>query len=238
MDQTKFEVESRHNADEAANASSRLYEAASFMAPAIAAGAAGSGLAKLELLDFRKSIGGLPMLDLTGFSQEAPYESQGTVKDIWHGIKHTFAKDETLDDKLRHHCESKMTKEEHQKFDSENKAMEEHQRKVLQWSVSTMIPVPPYPQRPDTPMHKEIDRRTQELQKNITKTVRDSMSPSDLIRLDKSMGDYKRRVEESQTIRNPFGTGEGFRPMPTPGSTIKDYYLRVAEATEKHLKGN
>ncbi len=180
----------------------------------------------------------LPQLDLSGFGQEAPYHSRGGLKDVWHDIKHVFAKDETLDEKLRHHVESKMSEPEHKVFESENKAMEDYRRNVIAWSLSTVLPPPPYPKRPDTPMHEEICRRAEMLEQNITREVRNSMSPTDLIRLDKQMSDYKQRVKESRSIRSPYGTGEAFKMQPKPGFTIQDYFQRVAEATEKYLQNH
>jgi hypothetical protein len=181
-----------------------------------------------------KSLG-LPTVDVTGFEQEAPYHSQGTVKDIMHDIKHAFVKDETLDERIRHHVESKMTPEEHKKFDDENKALADHERKVVAWGMSSMIPPPPYPVMPDTPMHKEIGRRAEQLEKQITDQVKSQMSPTDLIRLDVQMKDYTRRFQDATTIHNPLGTGEGFKPMPKPGNAIKDYYDRIAEATDQYI---
>jgi hypothetical protein len=183
----------------------------------------------------RKALG-LPSLDLTGFEQEAPYRSQGTIKDIWHDIKHTFVKDETLSDRIRRHVESKMTPEEQKKFDDENKALAEHERKVISWAMTMMVPPPPYPQMPDTPMHKEINRRAERLENQISEEVRGQMSQTDLRRLDSQMKEYQQKNQDATRIRNLVGTGEGFRPLPTPGNAIKDYFDRVSEATERYLE--
>lgn len=178
---------------------------------------------------------GLPHVDLTGFEQEAPYHSQGGAKDMWHEIKHAFVKDDTLDDKVRNHVESKMTPDEHKKFDDEKKALADYERQWQIAATSTMIPPPPIPKMPETPMHKEIDKRVQTMEKEIGDEVKSQMSPTDLKRLDGQMKDYQNKFEESRRIRNPYGTGEGHDPLPTPGNAIKDYYDRVAEATERRL---
>lgn len=153
-------------------------------------------------------------------------------------MKHAFVKDESLDEKLKHHVEGKMTADERKKFDAETKSLDDYRTRELAWAAGTMLPPPPYPKRPETPMHQEIERRVQELEKKLTSEVRNSMSPTDLIRLDKQMSSYQQQVKEATTIKNPFGTGEAFRPMPKPGTTIQDYYSRVAEFSEKYLKGN
>lgn len=185
----------------------------------------------------RKALG-LPSLDLTGFEQEAPYRSQGTLRDIFHDIKHVFVKDETLNAKLRRHVEGKLAPEERKTFDQENKALAEHERKVISWASTLMVPPPPYPAMPDTPMHREISRRVEKLSEQISEQVRGEMSQTDIRRLDNQLKDYQHKYREATTIRNPMGTGEGFKlfNMPTPGNAIKDYFDRVAEATDRYLQ--
>lgn len=179
---------------------------------------------------------GLPHLDVTGFEQEAPYHSQGTIKDLMHAAKHMLVKDDTLDDKVRSHVESKMSPEEQKKFNAENKAMDEYHSKMLGWMVSTMIPPPPMPEKPVTPMHQEIEKRAQDMEKQITSDVKSRMSPTDLKRLDDQIKDYQRKYDEATKIVEPDITGYFHnRELPKPGNAIKDYFDRVAEATEKRL---
>ncbi|MBX9685368.1 MAG: hypothetical protein K2X27_01625, partial [Candidatus Obscuribacterales bacterium] len=92
------------------------------------------------------------------------------------------------------------------------------------------------PRKPETPMHDELDRRTANLEKKLVEQVKSSMSVSDQRRLEKQMSEYQKAFKEASSIGNPWGTGEGFKPLPKPGNAIRDYYDRVAEATEAYMK--
>ncbi|MBX9686460.1 MAG: hypothetical protein K2X27_07130 [Candidatus Obscuribacterales bacterium] len=94
--------------------------------------------------ELKKALG-LPQMDLTGFEQEAPYHSEGTISNFLHGLKHLVSKDETLGERLHKFVENKMSDEERKKFDGENKALEDYRHKVIGWSVTAMVPPPPFP---------------------------------------------------------------------------------------------
>ncbi len=243
MGQTNFENAHRKVSEtgeaDSQNVGARLLEEANnFGKSAIlgaTAGFAGQRLAEQLGKDLKLS---LPQVDFSGFKQEAPYHSEGSLSGLWHSVKHAFVKDESLDDKIRNHVKDKMTADEKKSFEAEDKALAAYKAAELAWMASTMLPPPPYPKRPDTPMHTELDQRVKDTEKKLTTEVRNSMSPTDLIRLDKQLSSFEQQVKEATLIKNPFGTGEPFRPMPKPGTTILDYYSRVAEQTEKFLKSD
>lgn len=244
MGQTNFEnahskVAESTNEHESQNVGARLLEEANNFSKAAFTGAgmgfAGAKMGEMLGKDLKLA---LPQVDFSGFNQEAPYHSEGSLSDLWHGVKHAFVKDESLDDKIRNHVKEKMTADEKKQFEAEDKALAAYKAAEIGWMASTMLPPPPYPKRPDTPMHTELEKRVKDTEKQLTTEVRNGMSPTDLIRLDKQMSSYQQQVKEATFIKNPFGTGEPFRPMPKPGTTILDYYSRVAEQTDKFLKGD
>lgn len=179
---------------------------------------------------------GFPHVDLTGFEQEAPHQNEGFFKDIWHGIKHMFVKDESVGDKLRRDVENQMSPGERKQFDKENEALEKYKQEVRTWGMSTMMPPPAFPEMPKCPMHDVINRRVEQTERAIIGDVRADMSPSDRKRLDQEMADYQRAFKEATTIHNPAGTGEGFKPLPKPGHAILDYYEKINEATDRYMQ--
>jgi len=169
---------------------------------------------------------GFATIDLTGFEQEAPHQSQGGLDDLWHGIKHMAISDETLNDKLRTFTESKMNQSEHSKFDDETKATEKYESDQKAWSISEVYPAPAPPDKPDTPMHDEITKRITDLEKQITEQVKVDMSSADLKRLDQQFQDAEQAYDKSITPGQPL-------VRPPLGNAIKDFYDRISEATVK-----
>ena len=181
------------------------------------------------------NMNGFPQIDLTGFDQEVTYKSEGVIGDIWHGIKHMFSKDATLEDKLREKAEKDMSPDERKQFEKENKDLAEYHRKLIHWETLATINPPPMPMPPDTPMHKEIEKRVEKMEKEIEDYVKSKMSPQDRERLDKQLKKFEDESAQARRILNPFGTGEGFRRPPEPGNAMKDYWDRVKEETERRL---
>jgi hypothetical protein len=179
---------------------------------------------------------GFPHVDLTGFEQEAPYKSSGALDYLWHGVKHLFVKDESVGDKLRKDVEQKMSPEEHKQYDKENKAIEEYNKRVIAWGSQATINPGPFPKAPDCPMHQVIDKRVEATERGLVQSVRDGMSPAERKELDKQFADYQAAYKEATTIHNPWGTGEGFKPLPKPGPAIEDYYRRVNDATDEYMR--
>ncbi len=177
-----------------------------------------------------------PQIDLSGFEQESTYKSKDTVSDLLHGIKHLFVKDESLGEKLKEKVEAEMSPDEKKQFEKEEKALSQYQKRLLAWETQMTINPGPMPLPPDTPMHEEIDRRVEALEKDITETVRKQMSPEDQIRLDKQFKQYKSQSDQARKIQNPLGTGEFFTKHIEPGNAIKDYFDRIKEETERRLK--
>lgn len=178
---------------------------------------------------------GLPAVDLSGFEREAPHQSEGALKDLWHGLKHVFVKDETWEDKIRRVEEDKMTNTERRQYERENEAMERYNDEVRRWGTLETLNPPPFPKHPICPMHQEIDRRVQAAEDEISAQVCSEMSPFERVRLDRQLNQYEEATNDRYRVRNPLGTGEGFAPLPEPGNAVKDYYDRIAEATEGYL---
>lgn len=179
----------------------------------------------------------LPKFELLGFDQEAPYKSQGAVKDALHSVKHLFFSDPSLQDKIKEKVESQMSPQEKARYEAENKALEQYQDKLRQWQVQETINRSPMPAAPDTPMHREVDKRVQQVERQITETVRSKMSSEDIRRLNDQFGKFNR-----EALENPCGTdslSDCYRPRnkPEPQNAIKDYYDRLAEDTQKYLEG-
>lgn len=183
------------------------------------------GLGELKKLGFNTP-------DLTGFDQEAIDHSSGLDKLI-HGVKSFFGSKDTVEDKIREHVTKNLSSKEKAAYDCEEKAIEEYNRKWMQWATQmSMFPGSP-PEMPKLPMHDEVDRRVRQTEKQITEQIRSEMSPHDRARLDKQMKDYEEAYRESQRIHNPYGTGEPFRRPPEPPLVVRDYYQRVKEAADK-----
>lgn len=165
--------------------------------------------------------------DLTGFDQESPNHDGG----LWHSFKHLFVKDETNEDVIRSTLEKQMAKDP--KYQDEEKAYKEYQSKLLGWETQANMNPGPMPQPPDMPMHDELERQVKQAEKEISRQVERDMSPADRKRLQGEMNQYEKDYDDATRIHNPMGTGEGFRPLPSPGNAVRDYYDRIGAATEK-----
>jgi hypothetical protein len=165
--------------------------------------------------------------DLTGFDQESPNHDGS----LWHSFKHLFTKDQTNEDVIRSTLEKQMAKDP--KYQDEEKAYKEYQSKLLGWETQANMNPGPMPQPPDMPMHDQLERQVKQAEKEISRQVERDMSPADRKRLQGQMNQYEKDYDDATRIHNPMGTGEGFRPLPTPGNAVRDYYDRIGTATEK-----
>ena len=188
----------------------------------IAGGLVGGELGKL----------GFPTPDVTGFNQEAIDHSEGFAA-LWHGVKSFFGSKETVEDKLNEHVMKNLSPKEKDTYRAEEKQVEEYNRKWMQWATQSTINPGPPPEKPNVPMHDEVRERVKKMESKITDQIRSEMSPHDRARFDKQMRDYEEQCAESRRISNPYGTGEGFRPLPKPPALVQDYYERVKEAVDK-----
>lgn len=189
--------------------------------------------------DFFKSLnrqlqdvhGILPKIDLTGFEQDAPDHSDGLTR-VWHDIQKMFGHHETLNDKLTEKAvedmkNSKDPKEQanYKKYQEEEKALAKYEEEKRQWGMLETLNPPPFPEKPNCPMHDEIEKRVHKTEDKITQEVRSHMTPEELKQLDKDMKAYKNASEKI------FEDG-GFRPNPEPSELIRKYWHHIAAATE------
>lgn len=178
---------------------------------------------------------GFPQIDISGFDQEKPYKSSGLLDDLKHGLKGIFSKDESVGDQLRRTVEGQMTPREREQYEKESAAIKKYQDEewrdaAFKITIESSCPG----KRPDTPMHDAMQKRVAAAQKQIESEVVSGMSPQERREFSEQMDKYKRQVKDSQTIKDPLGTGEGFRPAPKPGPAVVDYYKRIAAATERY----
>lgn len=170
--------------------------------------------------------------DLTGFDQEPIDHAQGWEK-IWHGIKGLCGSHETVEGKIEENVVKNMSPREKDQYDQEERQKEEYNRKWMAWATQLNIAGEPPPEPPNLPMHEEVTRRVKDIENKVTEQIRAEMSPVDRARLDKQMKEYEEAFEEATRIRNPMGTGEGWKPRPIPPALVQDYYDRVREAVDK-----
>lgn len=170
--------------------------------------------------------------DLTGFDQEAIDHSEGFAG-FWHDVKSFFGSKETTADKLNEHVMKNMSPQEKETYSAEVKQVDEYNRKWMSWATQAMINPGPPPEMPDLPMHNTVKERVKEMERQITDQIRAEMSPQDRARLDSQMKQYAEDYAESMRIKNPMGTGEGFKRPPKPPALVQDYYERVKEAVDK-----
>lgn len=170
--------------------------------------------------------------DLTGFDQEAIDHSEGFAG-FWHDVKSFFGSKETCEDKLKEHVMKNLSPKEKDAYKAEEKELDEYNRKWMAWATQATINPGPPPEMPNLPMHNEVKKRVEEMERKISEQIRSEMSPQDRARLDSQMKKYAEDYAESQRIHNPYGTGEGFKPRPKPPALVQDYYERVKEAVDK-----
>lgn len=180
---------------------------------------------------------GFPQPDMTGFDQ-APLAdpNEGTFDKLWRGVKGLVGYNETISDKVREKVLTDLTPEERRKYQAEEEAIKEYRRLMTARSTMLMVGNLDWPKMPETPMHAEVQKRVSAVEKAITEKVRSEMSPHDQERLDQKMDEYARDYREATRIKNPAGTGEGFKRPPRPPAAITDYYERVAEAADRYLR--
>ena len=179
---------------------------------------------------------GFPKIDMSGFGQEAPYKATGPADYIQHRIGKLFTNDESYSDKLKRSVEDQMTAQERKQYESEEKALAQHKKDVLDWGLKSTWNPEPYPKAPNSPMHDVIARRVQDAETAIGKDVRREMSPGEQRRLDEQFQEYRDAIRKANEIKDPLGTGGTFRAKPEPGPAVKDYFKRVGVATEDYLK--
>jgi hypothetical protein len=175
---------------------------------------------------------GFPAVELTGFEQEAQYKPTDGWDAFCHGVKHLISKDETVGDKVRRKVEEGMSPAEREKYRSENEALERYQREVRDWSLLSTIDMTRKPKHPDTPMHDEIKRRTEQAQRAIEESVKGGMSFQERGELNKEIQAYRR----AERLFDPLGTGGGQKPE--PGPAMKAYFKRIAEAADRYAEGS
>lgn len=181
---------------------------------------------------------GFPQIDISGFDQEKPYKSSGLLDDIKHGLKGIFSKEESVGDQLRRTVEGQMTPREREQYEKERAAIkkyEDEQWRDAAFKITIESSCPG--KRPETPMHDAVQKRVESAQRQIETQVIAGMTPQERREFTEQMAKYKREVKDSQTIKDPLGTGEGFRPAPKPGPAVVDYYKRIAAATEGYSIG-
>jgi hypothetical protein len=169
---------------------------------------------------------------LTGFEQEAQYKPTDSWDAFCHGVKHLLYKDETVGEKVKRKVEEGMNPAEREKYKSENKALERYQREVRDWSLLSTIDMTRKPKQPDTPMHDEIKRRTEQAQRAIEEGVKDGMSYQERGELNKEIQAYRRAERQF----DPLGTGGGQKPE--PGPAMKAYFKKIAEAADRYVDGS
>lgn len=170
--------------------------------------------------------------DLTGFDQEAIDHSEGFAG-FWHDVKSFFGSKETVAEKLNEHVMKNMSPKEKDTFQAEEKQLEEYNRRWMSWATQANINPGPPPEMPNLPMHNTVKERVKEMERQITDQIRSEMSPQDRARLDSQMKKYAEDYAESMRIKNPMGTGEGFKRPPKPPALVQDYYERVKEAVDR-----
>lgn len=183
-----------------------------------------------DVSDLRKL--GFLTPDMTGFDQEAIDHSEGFAG-FWHDVKSFFGSKETCEDKLKEHVMKNISAKEKDAYKAEEKQLDEYNRKWMAWAAQATINPGPPPEMPNLPMHNEVKERVKEMEKKIAEQIRSEMSPQDRARLDSQMKKYAEDCAESMRIKNPMGTGEGFKRPPKPPALVKDYYERVKEAVDK-----
>ncbi|MBX9939781.1 MAG: hypothetical protein K2Y32_11035 [Candidatus Obscuribacterales bacterium] len=199
----------------------------------------GSQNTRVGIADSDSSLGlgrglgrlGFPDVDLTGFEQEAEYKPTDGWDAFCHSVKHLFYKDETVGEKVKRKVEEGMSPAEREKYKSENEVLERYQREVRDWSLLSTIDMTRKPKQPDTPMHDEIKRRTEQARRAIEEGVKDGMSYQERGELNKEIQAYRRAERQF----DPLGTGGGQKPE--LGPAMRAYFKKIAEAADRYVDG-
>lgn len=169
-----------------------------------------------------------PQLNKPGTVDREGFEQPASKKEDQSGPARNG--EPTLRDKLSDKIVGRLSETERRAYDDETKRMEQHRQDVMKWGMSNIVPPPPYPKAPDTPLHGEVERRVREAESKITKDIRERMSPDERERLDSQSRDYD-AARRRNFIKNPAGTGERNVP-PVPGNAVKNYWDRVRDGVE------
>jgi len=169
---------------------------------------------------------GFPTID-PAFWQEAPHKSEGVVDSVVQGVEHFFGQAPTVEEKLRQNIEKNMTPKEREEYDKETEAQERYGRRLM----GTMEPPVP----PSMKMHAELQERLREVEAEISKSVRDNMSP-----------ELRKALEEEQQASIEKARQNHDRPESLhkqvvdwePGPATKEYNRLIAEATEKYISNH
>lgn len=183
----------------------------------------------------------LPKIDLTGFEQEARDHSTGLEK-VWHGVQEFFGKHhQTLDEQIQEKVvqqmkDSKDPREQarYKAYEQEEKAIQKYQEEIHRWGMQETMYPGKFPEAPDCPMHKEVQRRAQLEENKIVAEVRSHMTPAEIRQVDADAKKYAEAIENMYKIRDPYGTGEGFRVPPSPSEALAKYWRHIQAQTDVH----
>ncbi len=174
----------------------------------------------------------LPSMDISGFNQAVPDKITSTAGRIFHFLG-VYDPESSLAAKVEDKVKDKMTPHEKQAFEEEGRQVDKYRHDLLSWGTAASLNRQPEPVAPLIPMHHEVTRRIQEIEKGITDHIRANMTPADRVQLDMQLKTYFNGMEKAYPTSWP-GMGSMI-PMPVPGNVLKDYYAKVKEETQQYL---
>lgn len=196
----------------------------------IGAGAAGKAFGEKagEMLHF-----GDPFDKADPFKQSGFDDATSTAGKIWNGVKKFFGSEDKLDDQITKYVEDKkLNPEQKKELEKEKKLYEEemakHRDSYLQMNIAGKIyPPPDVDHDPRFKEMKHVKELVKKEEAEIQKAVEAKM-PGLMPQVKKDMDDYN----DSYRIKNPYGTGEGFKPH-IAGDHLKVYWEEVRKETER-----
>jgi len=205
-----------------------MYHMAPDSAPRFLEEANPLGHSKTIELPQQKSVTelGFPTID-PAFWQEAPHKSEGVVDSVVQGVEHFFGQAPTVEEKLRQNIEKNMTPKEREEYDKETEEQEKYGRRL----AGTMEPPVP----PSMTMHAKLQERLREVEAEISKSVRDNMSPELRKALDEeqqaSIEKAKQNHDRPESMHKQVVDWE-------PGPATKEYNRLIAAATEQYINSH
>ncbi len=181
----------------------------------------------------------LPQIHLTGFDQEAKDHSTGLTK-AWHGVQEFFGKHhQTLDEQIQEKVVEELKNSKnpegqarYKAYEQEEKAIQKYKDEVAQWGMQATINPAKFPEAPNCPTHELVQRRAQLEEIKIVAEVRALMTPAQIVQVEADAKKYAEAVEESRTIHNPLGTGEGLKTPPPPSDDLAKYWRLLQEQSD------
>ena len=168
---------------------------------------------------------GFPDLRLHGdeWSQEAGHTSTGKWDEIWHGIKHVFGSNDSVEDTIRNHCLDQLTPEQRKEYEKEKEEMNRIDVTMNLNGGRLDDYLKPHP------MIDKVNQMVNAEEKAIHDQVMANMSPQDRQRLEQQQKDW-------DAPHRYFGFGGDQDRDRKPGPMLQEYWDRVREATAERYK--